>query len=52
MHLSLVICPRGSSKDSLEKKVFKDPCFVHVDFFLHKDAYNSIAVRIFYYKRA
>ena len=34
----------------LWKRRFMKICFVHVvDFFSHKEAYNSIAVRIFYY---
>ena len=34
----------------LWKRRFMKICFVHVaDFFFHKEAYNSIAVRIFYY---
>ena len=48
VHWRLVICPRISSKESLEKMVYEDLLCARW-FFFHKEAYNSIAVRIFYY---
>ena len=44
----MVICPRTSYKDSLEKKVYEYLLCARCGFFFfHKEAYNSIALGIF-----
>ena len=51
VHQSFVIRPRASSKsskDSLELKGFMKNLLEHVDIFFLKEAYNSIAVHIFF----